>query len=186
MENPTVTIHRDDDPACTVDSPIRQERDHCPFTGRSGILVVGRLTELPQAMRILALFLALVSSGTISAQLTLSVTQPCGPGSVQVAVSGAGAGAELFNLVQFFPATPTGSGPFFGLGVTGSDSLLTQILSPLPTPPFHVSASGAGTYTWTVCGAALGISIPIDVVTLEWGPAGYVAHTPVTFIALSM
>lgn len=151
-----------------------------------GILPLETTSKVPKSMRTVALLLVLLSARTLSAQLTLAVTQPCGPGSVQVAVSGAGPGSELFNLVQFFPATPTGSGPFFGLGVAGSDSLLTQILSPLPTPPFHVSANGAGTYTWTVCGSPLGISIPIDVVTLEWGPLGYVAHTPVTFITLSM
>lgn len=136
-------------------------------------------------MRFLALLLFAAAAGA-PAQLALAVTQPCGAGSIRIAVTGAGPAAELFNLVQLTPAAPTGSGPIFGLGVAGSDVLLPQITAPPGAAPFHVAANAGGAYTWTVCGTPIGLTVPIDVVTVEWGPSGYVAHTPVAHISLSM
>jgi hypothetical protein len=137
-------------------------------------------------MRIATLAAVLVLCSTLGAQLSLSVTQPCGPGSVSVTVTGAAPFSQLFNLVQLTPAVPTGSGPIFGLGVTGSDSIIAQVLSPLGTAPFHVSADALGGYVWTVCGTPVPISIPVDVVTVEWSPLGYLGHTPVSNIVLAM
>ena len=131
-----------------------------------------------------ALLLALGISAW--AQPSLSITQPLGPGSVQLDVTGASAGAELYNLVQFTPASPTGSGPIFGLGVAGSDVLLPQILSPLGTAPYHVSADGIGEYSWLTGSVPVGIMVPIDVVTVEFSGGTYVGVSSVVNITLDL
>ena len=106
-----------------------------------------------------------------AAQPTLAITQPTGPGSFDLQVSGlSGTSAQVFNLISLYPYAPTGTGAFFGLGLTNSHLLVDQILTPLPTPPFHDQGDAMGNYTFAFTVGAIGFSFPIDAVTVEWDP----------------
>lgn len=119
------------------------------------------------------------------AQLDLSITQPSGPGSVTLTVTDAGRSAELFVLISSFPATPTGSGPFLGLSLMGSDQLIAQLLSPPGTEPVHVFADPSGRYDWSQRFPPIGIQLSFDVVAMEWSPVtGIVQLTPVEAVTL--
>lgn len=139
---------------------------------------------LTVSLRVLGL-VVLASCGGLQAQLTLTCAQPSGDGSFSLSVTGASPNAELFNLISLSPVSPTGSGPFFGLGLGGSALLLTQILSPLGTVPYHVLADGSGAYLWSFAnppGSPI-VTIPADVVTIQWSTAaGYGGHSPVFYI----
>ena len=117
------------------------------------------------------LFATLALSGSLSGQLALSVTQPMGPGSLEIAVTGADPADILFNLFSLVPHSPTGAGPIFGLGLPGSDVVLTQLLQPLGSAPFHVLPTPTGTYTW---GFALppggGPCLSVDAVSVSYSP----------------
>jgi hypothetical protein len=107
----------------------------------------------------------------IAAQPTLAVTQPTGPGSFDLQVSGLSqASAEVFNLISLQPHVPTGSGAFFGLGLTDSHLLLDQLLAPLPTPPFHDQGDPLGNYSFAFNVGPVGFSFPVDAVSVEWDP----------------
>jgi hypothetical protein len=141
---------------------------------------------MPLPLSLRSSILVCVLAGAATAQLTLTLSQPCGPGSARMAVAGASANGELYNLISVHPSVPTGSGPIFGLGLMGSDSLLAQILSPVGTHPFHVLADGSGAYDWQFCFPPLMTPLPVDCVTLEWGPNGYVAHSSVAHAIIDL
>lgn len=76
---------------------------------------------------------------------TLSITQDvpnCGP--IVIAVAGAGAGHEIYNLVSF--QCLNGQGPLFGIGTDA----FYQVFTPLGFHPFHVLADGAGAYNLSI------------------------------------
>ena len=132
--------------------------------------------------RLLILISALAFAAVPAAgqSLGLTVTQPTGAGSLFLQVTGTAPNAELFVLVSLFPAQPTGSGPIFGLGLLGSQGLIDQLSMPLPTPPFHVLANGAGTYTLAFSQPPSSLQIDVDVVAIEWHPlAGVIDYSPV-------
>jgi hypothetical protein len=128
-----------------------------------------------------AVSLALLASLT-PAQLTLTLSAPCGAGSARIHVSGATPTLRLFNLISVVPTVPTGSGPLFGLGIHDSIAIVNQLLAPYPSPPTYVAPNPSGTYTWTIClppGFPL-LSVPVDVVSVEWNPVtGFVRRSPV-------
>ncbi|MAG59022.1 MAG: hypothetical protein CMJ83_22265 [Planctomycetes bacterium] len=133
-----------------------------------------------------ALLVALLAlSVPVTGQHTLAVTQPGGPGTIRLDVTGVQPNAELYNLVQATPHSPTGGGPIFGLGLAGSEGLLSQILSPLPLPPIHVLADGSGNYTWNLTSTPLGAMVPVDVVSIQWN-AGFVSQSSVVFVTLDL
>jgi hypothetical protein len=121
---------------------------------------------------------------TAPCQMTLTCTQPCGDGSFRLHVTGCGAFAEIFNLISLNPYTPTGQGPIFGLNAVGSAVLLTEILLPLGTEPFHVNAGGDGSYEWQFCLPPNNpvIEVPADVVTVRWSLNGYFGQSDVVHI----
>lgn len=135
-------------------------------------LVLGSLTVL---------FLSL----PVPAQMTLSCSQPCGDGSFQLSVTGCGANAEIYNLISLEPYVPTGTGPIFGLSAAESHILLQEILYPLGTAPFHVSANGSGVYSWQFCLPPNNpiVEVPADIVTVKWSVGfGYGGHSNVVYI----
>jgi hypothetical protein len=139
------------------------------------------------SLRHLILIAALASIAVPAAgqSLGLTVTQPSGAGSLFLQVTGAAPGAELFVLVSLFPAQPTGSGPIFGLGLAGSQGLIEQLLMPLPSPPFHVSANGSGSYTFAFVQPASSLQISVDVVAIEWHAVfGVLDYSPVVYAQL--
>jgi len=131
-------------------------------------------------MRAILIALLLVATASVAAPaqctLTAAVTQPTGSGSFRWDVVGAGAGAEIYNLVSFTPYSPTGTGPIFGLGLVGSEILLSQILSPLGAEPFHVQADATGGYAWAFTAAPTGLVIDADFVSIEWN-SGYIGQS---------
>ena len=136
--------------------------------------------------RIFAVFVLLIASGTCAAQPLISITQA--GGTITYAVTNACTactGLELFNLVNF--TQHNGTGPIFGLGLLGSEALLTQILSPVGTEPFHVTPDPVGTYSWQVIAPATGTTVMIDVVCVVWHPVtGYVSHSSVLPATLTL
>lgn len=137
--------------------------------------------------RILTTLILVLAAGTSTAQPTISLTQPGGPGDVLYTVTNASPNAELYNLANFTQHSPTGGGPIFGLGLAGSQDLLVQILSPLGSDPFHVMADGVGTYGWQITSPMpSGTQVNVDVVCIEWGPMGYVTHSAVIAATLSL
>ena len=136
--------------------------------------------------RIFAVFVLIIAAGTCAAQPTISIDQT--GGTITYAVFNACApctGLELFNLVNF--TQHNGTGPIFGLGLLGSEALLTQILSPVGTEPFHVTPDPAGTYSWQVIAPATGTTVMIDVVCVVWHQVtGYVSHSSVLAATLTL
>jgi hypothetical protein len=75
--------------------------------------------------------------------LRLLITQPAGPGSpVAVTHNRLAAGAEYFNLFSSSPCSVgPGSGPILGLCFSNVSEMLSQLLLPVGTPPFHYLTS---------------------------------------------
>ncbi len=134
----------------------------------------------------LTVIVTLMFAAPATAQPVITLDQVGGPGNLQYAITGAGAGAELYTLVNFTQYTPSGSGPIFGLGLAGSEILVSQILLPIGSDPHHVYADALGTYSWVIAGPAAGIVFDVDVVCIEWGPAGYVDHSAVVAATISL
>ncbi len=141
--------------------------------------------HVDRALRIVALLLGLAAA-RIPAQMALSCTQPTGVGSFRLEATGCAPNAEIFNFVTFAIATPTGSGPFFGLSIQDSATLVTELFSPLGTAPFHVTADAAGSYLWQFSAAPLvpSLQLPVDCVTVAFGPAGYGGQSPALHVTL--
>ncbi len=121
----------------------------------------------------------------------ITVTQ-AGPGqSVTVAVTNAPPGSELFNVVSFLPAVPTGTGPLFGLAVgPGAGDILGQISLPLGTAPLHVLADAGGNYSLTFPTTGTGPTLTFDVVSLAFtagaGFGAFLANSPATTATIGL
>lgn len=106
-----------------------------------------------------SLVIAAVSgAGPPVAAHRLTVVQHAGEGSLCIEVDGAAAGAQIWTLISLTAGLPTGSGPLLGLHAgAGSGDPLGQILLPLGTAPFHVSAGPLGRHVFSVTGLDAGL-----------------------------
>jgi hypothetical protein len=110
------------------------------------------------------------SNNGCAAIYQISITQFGGCGTpITLAVSNAGANAELFNVISLACSTPPGGGPLFGLSVgPGSGDPLQQFFLPLGSPPFHVNADINGNYGIVVpTGPCPGTGIPLEGVSVQ-------------------
>jgi hypothetical protein len=119
----------------------------------------------------------------------ISLTQGTPGAAITLAVTGAPASSELWNLVSLTPASPTNSGPTVGL-VLGATELLGFVGMPLGVEPFHVSASPAGGYVFTFPASLPGIPVNVDLVSVAFTPgagfAGYRGRSPAVNATVSL
>jgi Trypsin len=119
----------------------------------------------------------------------ISLTQSAPGAAIVLAVNGAPASSELYNIVSLTPAVPTGSGPIAGLDI-GNGELLALIGLPLGTDPFHVLASPAGMYSLVIPASFPGLPISVDLVSVAFTPGGafgaYLGKSPAVNATVSL
>ena len=111
----------------------------------------------------------------------LTVTQvSCG--NIDIVVSGASPGAELYNFLSLLPSVPAGSGPFFGLEAgAAAGSPLYQIFLPIGFHPFHVLADANGDYSLSIpTSGTCSPSLTVEMVSVQVVGFAVFAVSPTT------
>lgn len=106
-------------------------------------------------------------SGVVSAQLTLTLDEPAGAGSLLVAVSGT-PNDTVYTAFSFDPANQTnpGAGIWFGLHITPPD-LLAQLFAGVP--PFLLMLDGSGNASFSLPAGSVPPTIQAWGVTVGLG-----------------
>lgn len=106
---------------------------------------------------------------------TLAFSEPV-PQTAQIAVTNATPNTNLFILLSLTQTNPLGSGPVFGL----ASDVFFELTYPLGVAPFHVSASPAGSYTYSIGGVPVGLYV--EGRALAYNGSVVTATTPITSI----
>ena len=113
----------------------------------------------------------------------ITIDQVC-PGPINLSITGAQPGYELYTLMALTCSAPTGSGILFGINAdSAAGQPLISFIQPLGTAPFHVLADASGNYTLTVGTSGLcpsPVHFNLEAVVVEAIGLGITRVTPLT------